>query len=95
MKAVLDDKIIGTVRAYEKNGVCHIGRLAVHPDFQNQGIGVTLMKEIEKYFRPKNFELFAGTKSRKNIYLYQKLGYKICETCKYECGDIEIFYMRK
>jgi len=44
---------------------------------QNQGIGTILMKEIEKCFTPKRFELFVGSKSGKNIYLYQKLGYSI------------------
>ena len=43
----------------------------------------------------KRFELFVGSKSDKNIYLYQKLRYNIYETIKYECGDIENFYMEK
>ena len=39
LKAVSEGKIIGTVRACEKNGTCYVGKLAVHPDMQNQGIG--------------------------------------------------------
>ncbi|MDI6794626.1 MAG: GNAT family N-acetyltransferase, partial [bacterium] len=69
LKTVSDGKIIGTVRAYEKNGTCYIGRLAVHPDMQNQGIGTVLMEEIEKCYKPKRFELFVGAKSDKNIYI--------------------------
>ncbi|HMK49838.1 MAG TPA: GNAT family N-acetyltransferase, partial [Thermodesulfovibrionales bacterium] len=42
LKAILDNRIIGTVRAYEENGTCYIGRLAVHPEFQNQGAGTAL-----------------------------------------------------
>lgn len=95
LKAVSDEKIIGTVRAYGKDGTCYIGRLAVSLDMHNQGIGTALMKEIEKYFTPKRYELFVGSKSDKNIYLYQKLGYNIFETNQYECGNIEIFYMEK
>ncbi len=95
LKAVLDGKVIGTVRAYQKNGTCYVGRLAVHPDMQNQGIGTSLMKEIEKCFNPERFELFVGSKSDKNISLYQKLGYNIFKTDQYECGNIEIFYMKK
>lgn len=95
LKAVSQGKIIGAVRAFENNGTCHIGRLAVHPDMQNKGIGTALMKEIEKYYRPERFELFAGSKSSKNIRLYQKLGYNIFKTAKYGCGKIEIFYMEK
>jgi hypothetical protein len=33
LKAVMDGKIIGSVRAYTKEGTCYIGRLIVHPDF--------------------------------------------------------------
>ena len=95
LKAVSQGKIVGTVRAVEKNGTCHIGRLTVHPDMQNKGIGTMLMKEIEKYFTPRRYELFAGSKSDKNIRLYQELGYNIFKTAKYGCGEIEIFYMEK
>lgn len=95
LKAVSNGKIIGTVRAYEINGTCYVERLAVHPDMHNQGIGTALMKEIEKQYNPKRYELFVGSKSDNNIHLYQKLGYNIHHKNKYECGDIEIFYMDK
>jgi ribosomal protein S18 acetylase RimI-like enzyme len=95
LKAVSHDKIIGTVRASEENGTCYVGRLAVYPEAQNRGIGTALMKEIEKYYTPKRFELFVGSKSENNIHLYKKLGYRIFKTAKYECGNIEIYYMEK
>ena len=95
LKAVSDNKIIGTVRAYEKDETCYIGRLAVDPAMRNQGIGTALMNRIEELFRPKRYELFAGSKSDDNIRLYHKLGYTIYEKNKYECGDIDIFYMEK
>ena len=53
LKAVSEGRTIGTVRAYEENGTCYIGRLAVHPDSQNQGIGTALMKAIEAYYKPR------------------------------------------
>ncbi|MFA6384188.1 MAG: GNAT family N-acetyltransferase, partial [Candidatus Omnitrophota bacterium] len=71
LKAVAGSKIVGTVRAFAKDGTCHVGRLAVHPEMQNQGAGTALMKEIERYFKPARFELFVGTKSGKNIHVYQ------------------------
>jgi len=81
LKAVIDEKIIGSVRAYTKEGTCYIGRLIVHPDFLNRGIGTKLMNEIEKAFNTcKRFELFTGDKSERNLYLYQKLGYKVFKT---------------
>ncbi|MBU0485324.1 MAG: GNAT family N-acetyltransferase [Proteobacteria bacterium] len=95
LKAVLAGKIIGTVRAHEKNGTCYIGRLAVHPAHQNHGIGTALLKAIESNYSPQRFELFVGSKSAKNIHLYQKLGYTVYKTEKFGCGAIEIFYMEK
>jgi ribosomal protein S18 acetylase RimI-like enzyme len=77
-KTTINGKIVGSVRAYQKNETCYIGRLIVHPDFENQGIGTKLMNEIEKIFSAcHRFELFTGDRSKKNLYLYQKLGYKI------------------
>jgi ribosomal protein S18 acetylase RimI-like enzyme len=95
LKAVSHGKIMGTVRAYEENETCYIGRLAVHPEMQNRGIGTALMQKIEKYYKPKRFELFVGSKSDNNIHLYKKLGYHIFKTAKYEIGNIEILYMEK
>jgi ribosomal protein S18 acetylase RimI-like enzyme len=95
LKAVCGRVIVGTVRAYEGNGTCHIGRLAVRPDSQNQGIGNALMKAIEAYYNPEHFELFTGSKSEKNIYLYKKLGYTVCISGRHGCGDIEVYYMEK
>lgn len=95
LKAVEKEKIIGAVRAFEKDGTCYIGRLAVSKEMQNREIGTLLMKEIEKYFKTKRFELFTGAKSEKNIYLYKKLGYSIFRKEKSGCGGIEILFMEK
>ncbi len=78
LKAEDQSKIIGSLRAYEKNGICYIGRVIVHPDYQNKGIGTKLMIEIERRFpNVSKYELFTGYKDEKNIYFYGKLGYKI------------------
>jgi len=78
LKFCLDSRIVGSVRAYEKDDICFIGKLIVHPEYQNQGIGTKLLQEIENYFdHVARYELFTGHKSRKNLYLYEKNGYKI------------------
>jgi ribosomal protein S18 acetylase RimI-like enzyme len=88
LKAHKNNKIIGSVRAKTQDNTCYVGRLIVHPEFQNQGIGSLLMKEVEKYFPDiKRFELFTGNKSEKNIYLYKKLGYNIIRE---EDSDMDI-----
>jgi ribosomal protein S18 acetylase RimI-like enzyme len=81
LKVTFDGKIIGSVRVYEKDGTCYIGRLIVHPNFQNQGIGAKLLLEIERiYSECGRFELFTGDKSVRNIHLYEKLGYNAFKT---------------
>jgi len=76
LKKVADGKIIGSVRAYEKENVCYIGRLIVHPEHQNKGIGKELMKSIERLFSGcDKYSLFTGSLSSKNLYLYGSLGY--------------------
>ncbi len=95
IKAIINDKIIGSVRAYEKEGTGYIGRLIVHPDFQNQGIGTKLMNKIEAIFQDaKIYELFTGHKSKRNLYLYQKLGYKKFKTEKIN-EKLKLVYLEK
>lgn len=77
LKTERDGKIIGSVRGYKMDDTGYIGRLIVHPDYQNQGIGKALMTEIEsKFSNLTRFEIFTGHKSEKNLYLYKNLGYK-------------------
>ncbi len=95
LKAVVDERIIGSVRAFVEQKTCYIGKLIVHPDFQNQGTGTKMMNEIEKFFnKAKRFELFTGHKSKRNIYLYQKLGYRRFRTEKIT-DNLELIYLEK
>lgn len=81
LKAVINNKIIGSVRAKLTDGVCKIGRLIVDPDFQGQGIGSALLRHIEScYSNTSTYELFTGSKSEANIRLYQRHGYTISHT---------------
>ncbi len=83
LKCVVNDRIVGSVRAYMTEGTCLIGKLIVHPNFQNQGIGTKLLKEIENHFnRTKRFELFTGSKSEKNLHLYRRQGFEIFKSEK-------------
>lgn len=82
LKSIMQDKIIGSVRAYLEEDTCYIGRLIVHPNYQNYGLGRKLLQGIEQRFRQAaRFEVFTSHKSRRNIYFYQKAGYKMfkCE----------------
>ena len=71
------DGIAGSVRGYLKDGTAYIGKLIVHPRFQNSGIGSLMMREIEAIFSAaRRFELFTGHRSTKNLHIYEKLGYR-------------------
>jgi ribosomal protein S18 acetylase RimI-like enzyme len=83
LKATLNGSIVGSVRAYLRDGTCHIGRLIVHPELQNRGIGTSLMNRIEQHFsKARRYELFTGERSARNLYLYQKLGYRIFRSAR-------------
>ncbi|OGO80856.1 MAG: GNAT family N-acetyltransferase [Clostridiales bacterium GWC2_40_7] len=76
LKVVENGRIVGSVRAFEKDGTCYIGKLIVHPEYQNKGIGKKLMAAVEKCFKVVRYELFTGHLSEKNLALYEKLSYK-------------------
>lgn len=74
LKAAIDGRIIGSVRGHIRQRTCYVGRLIVHPEFQNQGIGTRLLMEIERTFRQaERFELFTGHRSERNLYLCHKV----------------------
>ena len=76
LKVQIENKIVGSVRAYQKGDTCFLGKLIVHPSFQNKGIGTVLLLTVESLFPDaKRFELFTGSRSEKNLYLYSKNGY--------------------
>ena len=80
LKAEINQKIVGSVRGRITGSDCQVGRLIVDPDFQNRGIGKKLMIAIEKEFSEStHYVLFTGSKSDKNIKLYESLGYKKIE----------------
>jgi len=95
LKAFIDERMVGSVRAYQTEGTCHIGRLVVHPEFQNRGIGSRLMNAIEAIFeKTKRFQLFTGDNSERNLYLYQKLGYKEFRRQKFQ-ENLVLVYLQK
>lgn len=94
LKLVEDGKIIGSVRATEKDGTVYIGKLMVHPTRQRRGYGRHLLEEIEKCYPGKRYELFTSTRSIDNISLYQKCGYKIYDN-KVINDELEFVYLEK
>ena len=95
LKLVEQEQIIGSVRGYIEKDICKVGRLIVHPDFQNKGYGKQLMKAIEKEFPTANqFELFTGHRSIKNLSFYKKLGYQEFQQQKIH-DRLTLVYLKK
>ncbi|HNT73423.1 MAG TPA: GNAT family N-acetyltransferase [Anaerolineae bacterium] len=93
-KATSGERIVGSVRGYEKDGTCYIGRLIVHPDVQNRGIGARLLQTLEQHFSTaRRFELFTGHKSEPALHLYHKLGYR--EFKRQEMATHTIVFLEK
>lgn len=95
LKAVVDGEIVGSIRGYVKDDACQVERLFVHPGHQNRGIGTRLIREIEALFpNAKSYELFTGHRSKRNLFLVEKLNYKIERTEKVS-PRIERVYLKK
>ena len=94
LKLVADNKIIGSIRAWETEGTAHVGKLMVHPDYRHCGYGTKLLNEIETYFSQKRFVLFTSTRSINNLRMYQRMGYKEFER-KDVTAELEYIYLEK
>jgi ribosomal protein S18 acetylase RimI-like enzyme len=95
LKVMLNGQIVASVRFKLADGCVTIDRIVVKPEFQNQGIGTTLLKEIEsKVPNAEAFQLFTGNKSDRNLHLYEKMGYKVIKRKKTDQG-IELLYLEK
>uniref|UniRef100_UPI00374A01C7 GNAT family N-acetyltransferase n=1 Tax=uncultured Microbacterium sp. TaxID=191216 RepID=UPI00374A01C7 len=70
-----------------------IGRLAIAPDQQGEGLGTLLLGAVEERGRHEGAteaELFTGALSEANQRLYEREGYHRSE----ETADGEIFYRK-
>lgn len=95
LKAVFDEKIVGSVRANAYENGCWVNKLVVLPAFQRQGIGGKLLREIENYFpKADKFTLATGARSQSNIRLYEKVGYKTIRKETFHDG-VEAVVMEK
>lgn len=88
-KVLYNGEIIGGVMIFiETNQVHNLGRIFIDPNYQNQGIGKKVMKEIEGSF-PDSVKWWLDTPrwSVKNHHFYTKCGF----TKVREEGDLYIF----
>ncbi|REC98561.1 putative N-acetyltransferase YhbS [Microbacterium sp. AG157] len=91
--AVAGHRLVGAVRARLDGELLLIGRLAIAPDQQGEGLGTLLLAAVEERGREAGAteaELFTGALSVANQRLYEREGYHRSE----ETEDGEIFYRK-
>ncbi|KSU53751.1 GNAT family N-acetyltransferase [Microbacterium enclense] len=91
--AVAGHRVVGAVRARLDGELLLIGRLAIAPDQQGEGLGTQLLTAVEDRGREAGAteaELFTGGLSEANQRLYEREGYHRTE----ETADGEIFYRK-
>lgn len=92
--ARVDGRLVGAIRVREEDGLLLVGRIAIAPDQQGEGIGQMLLDAAERASSAEEAELFTGSLSEANIRLYERCGY--VETERVETGDgIQEIYFRK
>lgn len=80
LKVELEGRIIASVRCHLEDRTCHVGKLIVHPDLRNRGLGTRLLRAAESQCpNARRYELFTSAKSEKNLCLYEKCGYRSFE----------------
>lgn len=69
--------IIGSVRGFEEeDGALYIGKMIVHPDCQNKGIGKRILQELESRFPNGKKRLFTNQANKRNMHFYKSMGYQ-------------------
>jgi ech hydrogenase subunit C len=81
IKAVVNSKIIGSVRGQARDDTALVSGISVHPYFQRRDIGRRLVEEIEKAFpNAKRFEAFTGQPNKRSLHLLGRAGYQEFKT---------------
>ena len=91
LTARIDGRLVGALRYVEKGALLLIGRIAIAPDMQGEGIGRLLLESAEKASGADVAELFTGSLSEANIRLYTSCGYEEHERVPDGDGTEQVF----
>lgn len=88
-------RLVGSIRVELEAERANLGRLAVVPDLQGQGIGTDLLMQVLKYLpeQTKEVWVFTGQDSKQNLAMYTKNGYE--HQYDQHTGDLTYAYLRR
>jgi GNAT superfamily N-acetyltransferase len=92
--ALRGSRMVAAARARLDGELLLIGRIAVAPDQQGEGLGSRILDAVEARGRAagaREAELFTGRLSEANIRLYERQGYRETERAGGDTGADEVF----
>lgn len=93
--AWIGHRLVGSIRVGIEGSKATLGRLAVVPDLQHQGIGTSLLLGVPPHLPPDTSEVwvFTGRDSVQNLAMYTKHGYQ--HEHDEAAGALTYAYLRK
>jgi len=96
LMATLGNSVIGCARGHFINSnQAQIRWMAVSNDFQRNGIGTEMLKELEMRLTKKGAAEIILKAREEAVSLYQKQGYEIFDDGEVMFGEIAHYWMRK
>lgn len=89
------DRVVGAIRTRESDDILLIGRIAIAPDMQGEGIGRMLLEAAEQSSGAAEAELFTGSLSEANLRLYERCGYVESERVDQGEGVAQVFLRKR
>lgn len=93
--ARLGGRLVGALRARRDGDLLMIGRIAIAPDVQGEGIGRMLLEAAETRSECAEAELFTGSLSEANLRLYRRCGYRETERVPQGDGTEQVFLRKR
>ena len=90
-----DGRLVGAIRAVHDGDLLLIGRIAIAPDMQGEGIGRALLQAAEEASSATEAELFTGRLSEANIRLYESCGYVQNQRVPQDDGTEQVFLRKQ
>ncbi|MCM3660703.1 GNAT family N-acetyltransferase [Georgenia satyanarayanai] len=93
--AWIGTRLVGSIRVELEGERANLGRLAVVPDLQGQGLGTQLLMSVLEYLpeQTKEVWVFTGQDSKQNLSMYAKHGYE--HQYDQHTGDLTYAYLRR